>query len=403
VRVLFTPLAWPSHLFPMVPLAWACRAAGHEVQVAAQPPVIDAITGAGLTAVSVGESYDLNDAIANLHQQAQEAGWTRSIDEVRAMSADERRRFIALRSLPHVKAAEAMADDLVAFVRWWRPDLIVTDPVVLAAPLAAGVAGIPLVRHLWGLDLTRRAAFPRGGDTRDQWPEELFLLFDRYDVHLRADFADFGVRTVDPCPASIQFPGVPHRLPVRHVPYNGTGITPPWLAQPARRRRVCVTWGTSTTRLIGAAGFLVPGILTALASLDADVVIAVKKADRGLLGALPDGMRVTEDLPLSLLLPACDAIIHQGGFGTMIAAARYGLPQVILAVLTDQATNAERLASTGAGIYLPPGQAGPDAIKTAMSAILSDDAPREAARHIREEILAQPAPAAIVATLEELC
>ncbi|MEU3908904.1 hypothetical protein AB0F20_34740, partial [Streptomyces goshikiensis] len=34
MRILFTTWAAPSHLFPLVPLAWAARVAGHEVLLA---------------------------------------------------------------------------------------------------------------------------------------------------------------------------------------------------------------------------------------------------------------------------------------------------------------------------------------------------------------------------------
>ena len=39
---------------PMVPLAWALRAAGHDVRVAVQPSFAATVTSAGLTAVPVG-------------------------------------------------------------------------------------------------------------------------------------------------------------------------------------------------------------------------------------------------------------------------------------------------------------------------------------------------------------
>jgi hypothetical protein len=43
--------------------------------------------------------------------------------------------------------APAMADDLVALVADWRPDLIVYDSTAFAAPLAAALAGVPAVHH----------------------------------------------------------------------------------------------------------------------------------------------------------------------------------------------------------------------------------------------------------------
>ena len=46
MRVLFVVTPGVGHLFPMVPLAWALRAAGHEVLIAT--------TGAGLVAANAG-------------------------------------------------------------------------------------------------------------------------------------------------------------------------------------------------------------------------------------------------------------------------------------------------------------------------------------------------------------
>ncbi len=37
MRILFTTFPSPSHHFPMVPLEWAARAAGHDVRVASAP------------------------------------------------------------------------------------------------------------------------------------------------------------------------------------------------------------------------------------------------------------------------------------------------------------------------------------------------------------------------------
>jgi len=58
MKVLFTTWAWPSHFFPLVPLAWALRAAGHEVRVASGPELAGTIRASGLPAVSVGTPVD---------------------------------------------------------------------------------------------------------------------------------------------------------------------------------------------------------------------------------------------------------------------------------------------------------------------------------------------------------
>ena len=218
---------------------------------------------------------------------------------------------------------------------------------------------------------------------------------------------------MDPCPAALQYDGaIPSRIPARFVPYNGTGDAPRWLTEPPSRPRICVTWGTITTTLGGREGFLVPRILDALASFDVEVVVALTAADRrrlanrGLHSDLPGQVRITESLPLHLLLPSCDAIIHQGGGGTMLTAASFGLPQLVVAgtddsVVIDMA-NGERIAAAGAGVSLNWADASTEAITAGIRTILSDQATRQAAHKLRDEIHAQPAPAAVAATLRQL-
>src|SRR2546430_4086138 len=59
MRVLFVPWGQTTHWFHMVPLAWAFRAAGHEVRIVAQPGVVAAVAASGLTATHVDRDYDL--------------------------------------------------------------------------------------------------------------------------------------------------------------------------------------------------------------------------------------------------------------------------------------------------------------------------------------------------------
>src|SRR5438874_1006819 len=49
--------------------------------------------------------------------------------------------------------AGARVAGLVEFTAAWRPDRVVFDPLTYAAPIAARLAGIPAVRHLFGPDV----------------------------------------------------------------------------------------------------------------------------------------------------------------------------------------------------------------------------------------------------------
>ncbi|OLE24027.1 MAG: hypothetical protein AUG49_14415 [Catenulispora sp. 13_1_20CM_3_70_7] len=406
MRVLFTSFVLPSNYLHQVPLAWAFRAAGHEVQVAAPANVVDLVTRSGLTAVPVGASYDLKEGLAEANRRIRErTGKPMSGDLVTQLDPEELRWFRETAFSPHVLAAEAAAEGLNAFTRWWKPDLIVTDPLVYAAPLAAAAdGGVPLVRNLTGPDIARKVGFPGltdvgAADVRATWPADLIELYERFGVEPRADYA---ARVVDHTPASLQLPDIPNRIQARFIPYNGTGVLPEWVLEPRERPRVCVTWGTLTTTTSGTENFLAPKVVAALADLDVEVVVAVKKSDRELLGDPGAGVRVVEELPLSLLLPTCDALVSQGGSGAVLTAASIGVPQLALPLVSDHTMIAALLAGTGAGIDLRPADADPEAIREAVHTLVDDPKPRDAAVRLREEIAAAPAPSQIVPLLEAL-
>jgi UDP:flavonoid glycosyltransferase YjiC (YdhE family) len=394
MRVLFIPFPLPTHCYQQMPVAWALRSAGHEVRIAsAQPGARDAITRTGMIATEVGGAFDLMGPLSETVQDP--------FGEPPAPGEFRRRHSASLEAFG--KVAELLATDLTAFARWWKPDLVITDPMVTVAPLISETLGIPLVRHLFGPDIIRQMAFPGSGspvegDVREVWPARLVEIYDRFGIEVRADYA---VRTIDQVPTSLQLPGGPNRLPVRYVPYNGPGVVPEWLRRAPERRRVCVTWGTVASKLKGDKSFLVPDILEALSSLDVEVVATLSTSDRELLGEPPSGVRVVDSLPLHLLLPSCDVLVQQGGAGAMLTAASVGVPQVCVGQYRDQWFNAELLAATGAGVDLSA-QPEADAVKAAVSTLLSDTKPAEAAARLRDEIQAMPPPAGIVPALEEL-
>nr|BAQ21938.1 putative glycosyltransferase [Streptomyces versipellis] len=415
MRVLFVAAAMKPHFFPLVTLAWAFRAAGHEVRVAGQPRIVEEVTRAGLAAIPVGAAHDLldgtmrvlGDKSVDLTQARRRMASAASSEEpwglreggaVR-LSEEQVRQGKRMTYEPHINAARSMAEDLVPFARHWRPDLVVTDPLPYVSALVAGVLGVPLVRHLWGPYTVQRLAGQSGpseGNPLGEWPAELVELYSRYGVEVSSDHA---VANVDACPLSMQVDGIRNRIPVRYLPYNGTGVVPGWLRRPAERPRVCVTWGTTTMALGDSRWFMVPQIVDALADLDVEAVVTLSEADRQRLGSVPKGVRLVSGLPLDWLLPTCGAIVNQAGAGTVLTAAAHGVPQVCVPQLTDQPFNAVKLAATGAGVTLDMERADRDDIKSAVHAALTDEAPKEAARRLREEIEAQPVPAEIVDTL----
>jgi UDP:flavonoid glycosyltransferase YjiC (YdhE family) len=421
LRVLFTPVAaTATPLFHMVPLAWAFRAAGHEVRVAALPDLTPAIVGVGLTAVEVGHGYEIMDGVIKSrggHRVIESSArdWTESglasatgAEDAAATAGPAAAEHAAIRDAtmaPLVEATARMAPDLLRFAERWRPDLVVCDSMVFAAPLVSSALGIPLVRQTWGPDVMRMVSQPLqgraadGGDLRAEWPTGLPELYDRYGLEIRNDYP---VRTVDPWPSSLQLPGITGRLPMRFVPFNGAAATPDWALERPDRPRVCVTWGTSTAALAGDEAFVLPRVVAGLAGLDVEVVLAVSAGDRAKLGTLPDNARVAENVPLHLFMPTCAAIVNQGGTSSLLTAACHGLPQVMMPQTADNPFNAANFGASGASVTLDVAEAGPGEIGSAVTQVLSDETYRTAAEKVREEIASAPPPSAVAASLQAL-
>jgi UDP:flavonoid glycosyltransferase YjiC (YdhE family) len=422
MRVLFTTWAWPSHFFPMVPLAWALRAAGHDVRMSSQPELVPALQASGLPFTVVGHDVDVTPSPPpNARPDAQPSDSTvaprRALPDADAV-AD---RFLAGSSGPAVdqarsmfrtvwsarsvarpsgfavygRVAQAMVDDLLALATSWRPDLIVFDPMTYAGPLVAALLDLPAVRNLFGPDVTYFA--------RARGEAGLGPLLDRLGL---ADLDLAGLATVDSCPPGIQIPAPVRRIVTRYVPYNGPSQIPAWLFEPPARPRICLTWGTSTDRLAGRRAFLPDVVIRDLAKLaderDAEILLAITARQRPLLPDLPDRVRVVESVPLDALLPTCQAIVHQGGAGTMLTALHHAVPQLVLAQLVDQAANGCRVAASGAGRTLAVADLHEGDVLAATHGLLDDPAVGSAAQAMRRQMLTSPSPAQIVDDLTAL-
>ncbi|MGW6412511.1 nucleotide disphospho-sugar-binding domain-containing protein [Streptomyces vinaceus] len=403
MRVIFTPFDYPSHYRQQVSLAWAFRAAGHDVMVTSGKWLDNAILGTGMIPVSVGDKFDIVGAYQQLDTQLENMfGRRLTTDALTGMTPEEIKQYTNVAWVPYARHASGMAGDLVELVRSWQADLIVTDPLVYASTLASQITGVPLIRNLYGPDFYRHMnapglSGPHEGDPRAWWPEPMVELFDNFDVALQDEYAE---ALVDPVPAKMQLLFESRRLPMQFVPYNGTRPAASWLRERSIRRRVCVTWGTMTGGLTSQKRFLLPDVVRSASTADAEVILAITPADAERLGELPDNVRLIGETPLHLLLSTCDAVVHQGGSGTLLTAVRYGVPQVIIPEAGDQPMNASCLGPTGAGIAITPD----DVARTgdAVAELLRDSSYGDAASLLQKEMLAQPSPAEVVRTLEEI-
>ena len=418
MRVLFTCTAHKSHYYPMVPLAWALRTAGHQVVVATPPELTESITGTGMTAVPIGIAGwdDDNDpAAAAMVGQLFADG---AVDRVQNFDwgGDDRWSWESLLTMENLIVPTLhepinnlpLIDDLVELARSWRPDLIIRDPYTWAGGVAARVTGAADARLVWGPDnmIHAREAFLRQAqrqplehreDPTAEWLDSVLRRFGhRYDEKVLT-----GHWTIDTTPPSTRLTGATQVVGVRYVPFNGPAVVPAWLREPPARRRVCVTSGLST-REYGESLYATGDLLDIFADLDVEIIATMSDEERDRIPVIPDNTRVVDFVPLHDLLPTCVAVVHHGGGGSRATAELHGVPQIIATNGWDTVLKAERIQALGAGLCVPLSEATPVILREMLVEVLDDPSFTECARRLRDEVLAEPSPNDIVPLLEKL-
>jgi len=168
---------------------------------------------------------------------------------------------------------------------------------------------------------------------------------------------------------------------------------------PANDPRPLVLVSFSTTFQNQAAQL--QSVVDALGDLDVRAVVTLGGTIR------PDEVRgtqnvhVVESAPHAELLWDASLVINHGGHGTVIKAARAGLPQLVIPHGRDQSDNAIRIVQRGAGLMLPQGSDSGD-VRTAVLRLLTEHDFTRNARDLGERIRASYDEHAIVGAVEAL-
>jgi len=378
MRIVVTTSALEGHFFPMVPLAWALRAAGHEVLVSAPANFTDTITSTGLSAAGFVPPVVFEDFM--LRDRAGQPLTPPKDPRDRRESGGRAWGRLAAMQLP----------GLLALVDAFRPDLIISEPNEYAGSVAAAHHGIPWVEHGWGI-----MGMP------EFKPATAAELAPELEALGLTELSEPD-RRIDTCPPSLRQEDVERALPMRYIPYNGAAIAPDWVFEEHDKPRVCLTFGGVLPRH-GRGNFrgMLRDWTTALPSLGVEVVVALADDLTAEWSPLPEGVRTAGWLPLNLTLPACDLVVHHGGVGTTLTTALAGLPQLLTPQLVDQFVNARRITEIGAGLNLQPEELSTQAVLDKCAELLADSTFAKCASGIAEENSRRPSPAEVVAQLEE--
>ncbi|MEV4143073.1 glycosyltransferase [Amycolatopsis sp. NPDC049691] len=356
MRILFTCRPAYGHLFPLLPLANAAAAAGHDVVFGTGESFVPKVRDLGFAVHRAGIGIGEAEAEAKRRHGA-DAGF---LDVGITMFAE---------LLPR-----SLLEDLTPLLPGLRPDLVVYEMSDVGAGIAARRAGIPAVSVVIG---------------RSMPPELLAVAAERLRPlwgTLPAD-ALFGDACVDVWPDSVRDPGtaaVPTVFRMRPTPYDPDVPLPPL----PEDGFVYLTLGT----VVFGATDVLRGAIRALANLGVDVLVALGPGDPTLLGELPSRVRVAGFVPQAEVLKHAGLVVHHGGTGTVLGSLAAGLPQLILPQGADQFANAENLSRLGLARALVGDEIRIPAIETAARELLTDPKPRELARGVAAEIAEMPPP-----------
>jgi UDP:flavonoid glycosyltransferase YjiC (YdhE family) len=355
VRILFSCRPAYGHLFPLLPLANAAKAAGHDVVFGTGEAFLGKVRDLGFEAHRVGIAIGEAEAEAK-RRHGEDAGFVK----------------LGLTMFAELLPRATLAD-LTPLLPELRPDLVIYEQSDIGAGAAAQRAGIPAVSLVIGRSMPPPIVAAAG--------ELLARVWDP----LPAD-AFFGDTCVDVWPDSLRDPGtagVPKVFRMRPTPFDLDVPLPP-----LDRPLVYLTLGT----VVYGATDVLRGAIKALAKLPVNVLVAVGPGDPALLGDLPERVQVAEFVPQGEVLRHADLVVHHGGTGTVLGALAAGLPQLILPQGADQFANAESLSALGAAKSLVGDAIRIDAIEAAARELLNDPTAGDIARGVAAEIAEMPPP-----------
>ncbi len=384
MRILVASSPGVGHLFPLLPLARAAAARGHDVRIAG---------GASLAPVAASASLPLHLAgPATIGEVA------RTLPGIETATG-RRRALIVFRGAFCGPIAAGMADDVGDLMAAWRPDVVVREDMAFGAWIAAERAGVPDVvvqATAWRPNMRAVAGEP--------------LQAQRVRVGLPVDpvLAGFDGRLYFTTrPPALRDPSAPYPSTTRELRpiaddrHDGTTDHARDTADPFGpadgRPRVAITFGTVNAFETMALRALIDGAVAA----GARVVVALG-ADPATLGAVPAGVDVRAYVPMSDLLPAADVLAFHGGSGTMLAALGAACPMVIVPLAADQPDNADRCVAAGVALVVPRETVTANAVGEAIRAVTTDPSYRRRADDVAAEIAAMPGPDRALEHIEAL-
>ena len=200
---------------------------------------------------------------------------------------------------------------------------------------------------------------------------------------------DFGA-----WPADIRFVGL--------LPPPPAKVTRPewWDELDGRRKVVLVTQGTVANDDFSQ---LVEPTLAALAHRE-DVLVIVTTGGRPISmvrGPVPKNARLATFVDVPAVLSKADALVTNGGYGTVSQALSAGVPIVAAGTTEDKSEVCARIAWSGVGLDLRTSTPSPDMLQAGVERLLADCSFRDRTRAVAADLADINAERAILTAIDE--
>ncbi len=382
MKVVATSTPGTGHLHALFPLLVALQQAGHDITVVTAPQAGDAVERAGFAARVGG--MDVQERMQHFGPRMAEA----------LALPPRRRRGVLFSGIFADAAAPAMRPQLAAVLDEVRPDVVIHEMAELAAAPLATSRGIPHVTVAFSGALPSWAEELLIERITPLWAEEGLAAPSMADIN--------GACYLHPFPPSFgQLPEGEAVQPMRAEPFvRAAGDPPEWLEHLGRDRPlVYLTAGTDQTAAMAPWA----ATIAALGAVDVDAIATIgPNLDPAVLGTVPTNVRVERFVPQSFILARATVVMSHAGAGSLLGAARVGLPQLLNPLAADQWENADAATGAGVAITMEMHERSPEHVAGALDRLLNDDRHAAAATRVAAEIDAMPAPDEVVGMIEAI-
>jgi len=413
-RYLFTTWEGGGHVQPMLLVARDLAARGHEVLVLSDP-------------CNAADAAALSTPFRAWTTAPFQTGKTREDDRLKDHEADNPLAVIQ-RLLDRVMSGPALAyaQDTLAAIDAFAPDVVVSQELLLGVMAAAEARRLPLAllaANVWSLP-TMPGAPPFGAGMLPATSDEEKAMHAMVGQMSRG-FFQAGLADLNTARAALDLPPLddlfdqldaaraillatsrafdfaPEPLP---APFAYVG---PYLADPAWAQPFVPPPGeqplvvVSFSSLYQAQEPVLRAIIAALGALPVRTVVTTGPTiDPAEFGA-PANVAVVRSAPHGDLLRDAALFVTHAGHGSTLRPLMAGAPLLCLPMGRDQHDNAARVTHRGAGLTLPA-DAAPDAIAAAVRRLLEEPAFKTAAQTLGAAIRADEAGRDAATALEAL-